>query len=125
MNQVIIPDWMAPYRWWSGAINRVALAQCQWLEAQYRAGARIMNVLLPRTEGTAADADPGPLAVAPAPPGEPENLARRAEQRLGQGLAPPREIYEVHNRGLVDWSELPAWARPSDPELFDGCSHEG
>jgi hypothetical protein len=53
------------------------------------------------------------------------NLEERARRRARQGLAPPREIYDVHNRGRVDWSTLPAWARPSDPDDFEGCAHEG
>src|SRR5215831_13812256 len=53
------------------------------------------------------------------------SLEERARQRMRQGLAPPREIYNIRNRDRVDWSILPAWARPSDPELFEGCAHEG
>jgi hypothetical protein len=53
------------------------------------------------------------------------NLEERARQRTRQGLAPPREIYNIRNCDRVDWSTLPAWARPSDPELFEGCTHEG
>jgi len=42
-----------------------------------------------------------------------------------QLLAAPREIYDIRNRDRVDWSTLPEWARPSDPDLFEGCAHEG
>lgn len=52
-------------------------------------------------------------------------LEKRAVERLRQGLAPPREIYQLPYRDRLDWSELPDWARPSDPELFEGCGHEG
>jgi hypothetical protein len=52
-------------------------------------------------------------------------LEEHARQRTRQGLAPHREIYDVRNRDRVDWSTLPEWARPSDPELFEGCAHEG
>jgi hypothetical protein len=52
-------------------------------------------------------------------------LEQQARERARRGLPPPREIYDVHNRNRVDWSTLPEWARPSDPELFEGCSHEG
>jgi hypothetical protein len=44
---------------------------------------------------------------------------------MRQGLAPPREVYEVQNRGRIDWTTAPDWARPADPELFEGCGHEG
>jgi hypothetical protein len=53
------------------------------------------------------------------------SLEERARQRTQQGLAPPREIYDIRNRDRVDWSTLPEWARPSDPDLFEGCVHEG
>ena len=53
------------------------------------------------------------------------SLEERARERTRQGLAPPREIYDIRNRDRVDWSTLPEWARPSDPDLFEGCAHEG
>jgi hypothetical protein len=52
-------------------------------------------------------------------------LEERARQRTRQGLTPPREIYDIRNRNSVDWSAFPDWARPLDPDLFEGCSHEG
>ncbi len=52
-------------------------------------------------------------------------LVALAAARIRQGLAPPREIYLVQNRSAIDWSQFPAWARPVDPEIFDGCCHEG
>ena len=57
--------------------------------------------------------------------GSEQELLEVATARLQQGLAPPRELYLVQNRHRIPWSQLPGWARPSDPELFDGCCHEG
>jgi hypothetical protein len=54
-----------------------------------------------------------------------EALVELAERRVRQGLAPPAEIYRIENRRGIDWSEFPAWARPVDPQVFDGCCHEG
>ena len=51
------------------------------------------------------------------------SLVEMATLRVKQGLAPPRQIYQVHYRHQIDWSQFPSWARPSDPEMFD-C-HEG
>jgi hypothetical protein len=48
-----------------------------------------------------------------------------ARQRTRQGLAPPREIYDIRNRNRVDWSTLPEWAMAPDPDIFEGCAHEG
>lgn len=52
-------------------------------------------------------------------------LSRRVHERLSQGLAPPREAYLAPHRSLIDWTDVPEWARPIDPEIFEGCSHEG
>ena len=54
-----------------------------------------------------------------------EGLMARVEDRLQRGLAPPAEIYQVQNRTKVDWSRIPEWASPIDPDLFEGCGHEG
>jgi hypothetical protein len=55
----------------------------------------------------------------------PEDLQGTARERLQKGLAPPRQIYEVQNRSKIDWATVPDWARPVDPEVFEGCTHEG
>ena len=34
-------------------------------------------------------------------------------------------IYQMPYRNRIDWSEFPDWARPSDPEMFEGTGHEG
>lgn len=57
--------------------------------------------------------------------GRSRSLAQRVKERLEQGLAPPREAYQLPLRDQIDWSQAPDWARPTDPELFEGCGHEG
>ena len=52
-------------------------------------------------------------------------LIQLAEQRMRNGLAPPPEIYRIENRRRIDWLRFPDWARPVDPQLFEGCCHEG
>ena len=54
-----------------------------------------------------------------------QKLVKLAEQRISQGLAPPSEIYRIEYRRHIDWLKFPDWARPVDPQLFDGCCHEG
>ena len=54
-----------------------------------------------------------------------EALIKLAEQRIRQGLAPPPEIYRIENRQRIDWLRFPGWARPVDPQIFEGCCHEG
>ena len=52
-------------------------------------------------------------------------LIQLAEQRMSHGFAPPPEIYRIENRRRIDWLRFPDWARPVDPQVFEGCCHEG
>ncbi len=54
-----------------------------------------------------------------------QQLIDRALWCVERGFAPPAEIYRVEHRCHVDWSTFPSWARPQDPEAFEGCCHEG
>ena len=54
-----------------------------------------------------------------------KNLMDKAGERIAKGFSPPREIYETPMRQRIDWSLFPDWARPVDPEVFEGCGHEG
>jgi hypothetical protein len=70
-------------------------------------------------------------ASAPVPPQEKpaetgaDKLMQTAAERMRKGLAPPREIYQAPYRDRIDWSQFSEWARPCDPELFEGAGHEG
>ena len=61
----------------------------------------------------------------PSPASAVEELVQVAGKRVAQGLAPPREIYKAQYRKQIDWSKFPEWAQPSDPEVYEGCAHEG
>jgi hypothetical protein len=63
--------------------------------------------------------------AAAVPSAEQENLEVVAMNRMKSGHAPPPEVYDIRNRGKIDWSKAPDWARPADPEAFEGCAHEG
>lgn len=52
-------------------------------------------------------------------------LIDRALWCVEHGFAPPAEIYRVEHRRHIDWAAFPSWARPLDPEVFEGCCHEG
>lgn len=47
------------------------------------------------------------------------------DRRVRAGFSPPAEAHLVQNRHKVDWSKYPTWARPADPDMFEGCGHEG
>jgi hypothetical protein len=81
----------------------------------------IVDAGLQVTQTVLATAAPAPPPVSPVS----EGLAERALARAKKGLAPPREVYQAPYRDRITWAEFPAWARPCDPELFEGCSHEG
>jgi hypothetical protein len=103
------------YKHWLSAAQ--TLLACQWklFEAQYRAGLKVMEAAL---GAGAAGAEPAPAA-------DVVRLERLAAERVSQGLPPPREVYQAPVRSQIDWARFPVWARPSDPELFEGCGHEG
>ncbi len=110
-----IADGRDVYRWWSQLVAGAVQRHCQLLDAQWEAGFKILCAL--------ANSFPVRGGV-PVASGSFTDLVHVARERVRAGLPPPREIYEVHNRGRVDWAQFPEWARPSDPELFEG-GHEG
>jgi hypothetical protein len=108
MNVLTFPQFGGVSEWWSRAITNLMWRQWRLLDAQYGAGIDLL------------------CAVAGHPrASEPETLEQYALERARKGLPPPREIYNVQNRNRIDWSRFPEWARPSDPEVFEGCAHEG
>lgn len=108
------------YENWSQTLT--GLLRCQWslLDAHFQMGMELVKAMEP----------PAPVAPVPSLPAGPareafEELERRAAALAARGVAPPREIYEIQNRIRVDWSRFPEWARPVDPEMFEGAGHEG
>lgn len=104
-----------------------SLLGCQWkiVASQCEAGVKLTEAAL---RVLPADRQAGPEERAEAASQSADGfrgLERRAAERVRQGLAPPKGIYETPYRDRIDWSRFPAWARPSDPELFEGCGHEG
>jgi hypothetical protein len=112
--------------WFSAATTLLA---CQWklFDVQYRAGMKIAEAALgsvPPDKPGAPSPDRRP-DVGPPATKDVQQLERRAAECISLGLAPPREIYKAPYRGQIDWEKFPMWARPSDPELFEGSCHEG
>jgi hypothetical protein len=106
----------SPCLFWLRAMNELVHGQLNWIEAQYRLGASVLDAL---------GAKSTKLDVRRAKPEMPQSLESRARERMQKGLPPPREVYDAQNRGRIDWTSAPDWARPVDPELFEGCGHEG
>jgi len=105
---------------WSKVVTSILEYQWQILQAPSQIGVKVLETVVGGTGGSAAAA-PQPKRTAE----EAAGLERRALERARQGLAPLREIYAVPYRDRIDWSAFPDWARPSDPEMYQGCGHEG
>ena len=99
---------------------------CQWKMAasQYQTGLKVTEALLRIPANKEVDSEEK-TGSAPENTDEFRRLERQAAERVKRGLAPPKEIYETPFRDRIDWSQFPEWARPSDPEVFEGCGHEG
>jgi hypothetical protein len=115
MTELKSADLQSRCEWWAQAVVIIARGQWQLFETPWRAGLQVLQAISGAGEGP--DPEPGKAA-------EPKSLERQAEERVRKGLAPPREVYDVRNRDRVDWLSFPDWARPSDPDLFEGA-HEG
>ena len=104
------------YRPWMQLMESVVAYQWRLFEFHCKAG---LNAVEGALGSLSAPCNPGGAGT-----GEVEGLERRALERALQGLAPPPEVYAAPYRGRIDWSKFPGWARPSDPEMFEG-GHEG
>jgi hypothetical protein len=112
-------------RYWSQVVISMVWGQWQVLDAGLRATSKILEAA---SQAPADEADaPARTAesAAPVPSGAVEDLMEFAGKRMAQGLAPPREIYKAQYRKQIDWSKFPEWAKPSDPDVYEGCAHEG
>jgi hypothetical protein len=128
------------FQHWSHSVMEMVTWQWRMFETNCQAGLTLMEMVLtfpadPKTdfgrEGKTMSEivqSPYPEKISTEKPGGPARmriLERVAAELANQGLIPPKEIYEAPYRNRIDWSIFPAWARPSDPELFQDCGHEG
>jgi hypothetical protein len=109
MNDLVSPQLGGVSEWYSRAVTSLMWHQRKILDAQYGAGIELL----------------GTMTGAPAAASALKSLEQRALERVRKGLPPPREVYDAQYRGRVDWSLFPDWARPTDPEVFEGSAHEG
>jgi hypothetical protein len=98
------------------AMDDAVRRHLNWIDTQFRLGVNALHGLGAKAaKDDATQSTPEPF----------QSLKSRALERMHKGLPPPREVYDAQNRSRIDWSASPDWARPADPELFEGCSHEG
>ena len=117
MNDLLVTSWLSGYDRLNRALAGVFWKQYEWLRMQRQLGMRMWTAMMPTTAT--------PVATTAQALDQADTLEKRAIERLGKGLAPPREIYDVRNRNRIDWARVPDWAQPADPESFEGCAHEG
>ena len=119
-HQSITPTERA-YQEWSLVVTGLLEYQWKVWGAPYHLGMEFVGSLLSSSMEQRADESP---LTAPET-AELTSLQQFAAERVRQGFPPPREIYALPYRDRINWSDFPAWARPTDPELFQDCSHEG
>ncbi len=110
MIGLMFPQYPAVCDLWARAVAALAYNQWRVIDAQYAAGIDLLDAAAGGQAGARSEL---------------RTLERKALERVSRGLAPPREVYEAQYRGRIDWSRFPDWARPTDPEVFEGSSHEG
>jgi hypothetical protein len=108
MIDELLTNFQCVNRYWSRVTTGLLRGQWAWVDAGFRTADKLLGA-----------------AEGPAPAGDLGALVRCALDRVQKGLPPPRELYDVKYREQIDWLRFPAWTRPSDPEAFTGCAHEG
>jgi len=111
------------YQRWSHTVAGMLAWQWNLFEIQCDVGFNIADAALRIPNDSVADSEAP--SVGPRPADQFPRLETLAFEKVRQGLAPPREIYEAPYRNRIDWLKFPEWARPTDPELFQDCGHEG
>jgi len=120
MIDVMFPQWPSVYDCWSRAVKGLVQNQWEVLDAHLAAGIELLDAVSRSPVST------GPNATGPNATGSRlQSLEQVALERTQKGLSPPREVYDVQNRSRIDWSRFPEWARPIDPDVFEGTAHEG
>jgi hypothetical protein len=117
MDQRTFPSLKVLQHYWSHALLNALRSQWIMLET----GLQTASTMLRSAASAAARDAPVPSTSNAGP----QDLIGIAVQRMKNGFAPPKEIYQAPYRNLIDWSSFPEWARPSDPEMYEGTSHEG
>lgn len=104
---------------WTRTMTSMVWGQWLMLDMSLRAAETLLTSAAPGAPSTS----PGQAtSTVEAGAGDLINLAM---ERMKRGLAPPSRIYQTPYRNQIDWSKFPDWARPTDPDLFEGSSHEG
>src|SRR5215831_17548448 len=99
MDNRVFTSWLSSYERLSRVLTGMVSKQYEWLRAPQQLGMKMWCAMMPKTirrEATTAQ-----------PSESKGTLEATALERLQKGLAPPREIYDVQNRGRIDWTRVP------------------
>jgi hypothetical protein len=125
MTDPMLPHMRRLNHLWARAMVSMAWTQWNFLSAGLRFANRMMATNWAATPSAKCPSPPPTELAGPKIPGGVEELTRLAEERIAKGLAPPPEIYQLPYRSQIEWPRFPEWAWPTDPEVFEGCCHEG
>jgi hypothetical protein len=106
------------FQYWSRAVAGLLEWQWRMLGVPCQAGQPVLEETM----------EVPPVRATISGPVDPDQVRRLEQQALdlaAGGQVPPKEIYAAPFRDRIDWLRFPAWARPSDPEMFQDCTHEG
>jgi len=120
----MLTNYQRNYQFLSKAVTNMSGNQWHLLATQSQLGINLWKAMLGVFPTVGSSVEPQGEVAASESASTAASLESRATERLKSGFAPPREIYDVQNRGRIDWTSLPDWARPVDPDLFEG-GHEG
>ena len=124
MNELQASERQIFCRSWSQMVTSLSAFPWKLWADQYQIGLKLMEDIYRQPASAEVSFKRGNEAASQTVD-EFRGLERQAAERVRQGFAPPKEIYELPYRDRIDWSKFPDWARPTDPELFQGCAHEG
>jgi len=109
MSDEVFPGCREVCEYWSRAVTSLVRNHWKLLDTQYGAGIQLLGAVAGESAASSGL----------------ETLEQYALERASKGLPPPREVYDAQNRNRINWSRFPEWARPIDPEVFEGSAHEG
>jgi hypothetical protein len=115
----LMPSMKAVHEYWACTLTDMVWSQWVMWDTGLRVTQTVLSSAAPEDEKVPSGE---PVSSVPRETG---SLIKRARERMRAGLPPPAEIYQTPYRNQIDWQQFPEWSRPSDPDAFEGSSHEG
>ena len=124
MSNLCISSSPELYQWWSGTLANVVRSQWELVDAYYQVGIRVLKAVRGASPVQEPECKAMKEAVMPRTTEGRRSWSTSAWSACGR-VWPRRGRFMTSSIGVeLDWSLLPDWARPTDPELYEGA-HEG